>query len=46
MKRVFKGHVLSRNGDESSCNNHVIGKGGDDKVLVTIWLGEEVTEKF
>jgi hypothetical protein len=43
-EKVFKNHK-ARTGDDRNFNDHVIGKGGDEKVLVSTWFKEEVVEK-
>jgi hypothetical protein len=42
--QVFKGDVMRIRGDEVLMTVSA-GKGGDGRVLVTAWLGEEVTKK-
>jgi hypothetical protein len=36
---------LRKRGGERRFNDHVIGKRGEERVLMTMWLGEEVIEK-
>jgi hypothetical protein len=36
--------MVRRSSDERGFRDHVIGMRVDEKVLATVWLGEEVTE--
>jgi hypothetical protein len=43
-KESSSDHVVRRIHDESGFGDYVIGKEGDEKVLVTTWLVHEVTK--